>query len=528
MRRLVLGLGLQAIMMVTLSAQVLQIQPYLQEITPHSAAIMWQTDWGDESIVEYGPTPALGQESTGNSLDINFDNVRLHMVRLTDLQRFTKYYYRIRTGAVRSDVFTFKTAPFPSDHTPFRMVAMSDMQYDRNRPWQFSEIVNEGVVKFFHDAYGPSLSDELALLLVPGDLVTTGTTFQQWQNHFFNPGQALFSRVPVYPVPGNHERNSDFFFQYFMLPRNGTAAYAEHWWYKDYGNVRVLGLDSNEGYRNLSHQINWLDSALSSAASNPNIDFVFAQMHHPHKSELWIPGETDFSGEVVKRLESFTEVSGKPSIHFFGHTHGYSRGQSRDHQHLWVNVASAGGAIDNWGEFEGRDYEEFSVTQDEYGFVLVEIDPNPQDPKFSLKRISRGDQDVSRSNEITDSITVWKHKSPPAAPTALSPNGSDINLRSIVLTASPFIGKRASAFHAASQWQLSLNEDFEKPLVDSWKQHENWYYEENRQAADDLTDEKIYRLLQPNTLYYWRVRYRDQFLNWSNWSEVQSFKTARQ
>ena len=89
---------------------------------------------------------------------------------------------------------------------------------------------------------------------------------------------------------------------------------------------------------------------------------------------------------IVEKLEKFSTDSGKPSIHFFGHTHGYSRGQSKDHKHLWVNVASAGGAIDNWGEFEGRDYDEFTVTQDEYGFVMVEVDGSQEDPKFTIKR----------------------------------------------------------------------------------------------------------------------------------------------
>ena len=95
-------------------------------------------------------------------------------------------------------------------------------------------------------------------------------------------------------------------------------------------------------------------------ANNPNIDFVFAQLHHPHKSELWTPGNTDYTGEVVNLLENFSSNSGKPSIHFFGHTHGYSRGQSKNHSHLMVNVASAGGNLDSWGEYPNNDYDEYT------------------------------------------------------------------------------------------------------------------------------------------------------------------------
>ena len=289
--------------------------------------------------------------------------------------------------------------------------------------------------------------------------------------------------------------------------------------------MRIIGLDSNDGIRDIGAQLEWLKALLEKTAEEEGIDFVFAQLHHPHKSELWIPGETKFSGKVVGLLESFTESSGKPSIHFFGHTHGYSRGQSKDHKHLWVNVASAGGAIDNWGEYEGRDYEEYSVTQDEYGFVLVEVEADESNPSFTLKRISRGNDGTKRDNEITDEITIWKNKVSPSDPNILSPSSGNVSPIHVILKASPFISPKRDAIHAATQWQVSTDSTFVKPVFDSWKQHENWYYLENRQENDDLTDDKVLRL-HPQRNYFCRVRYRDQYLNWSKWSETSSFKTT--
>ena len=40
----------------------------------------------------------------------------------------------------------------------------------------------------------------------------------------------------------------------------------------------------------------------------------------------------------------------------------------------------------------------------------------------------------------------------------------------------------------------------------------------------DLSKHQINTLL-PNDTYFWRFRYRDKGLNWSSWSEVESFKT---
>lgn len=500
------------------------IKPYLQDLEPNSAIIMWETNGGQESMVEYGKTPKLGQQASGKTESMNFGSNRLHTVKLEGLERFVMYYYRVKTGNVVSDIFQFKTPPFSSDRKSFNLIAMSDMQKDHNEPDKFLEVVNEGIISYLENEFEGEIPDNLAMVLIPGDLVVDGTVYEQWKNDFFNPAEKLFAEVPVYPAIGNHENNSNFYFKYFSLPENGTAAYAEHWWYKDYGNTRIIGLNSNKIYKDISSQYQWLKKLLDETAENKEIDFVFAQLHHPAKSELWIPGETDFSKKVVKLIENFSTKSGKPSIHFFGHTHGYSRGQSKEHKHLWINVASAGGAIDNWGEFEGRDYEEFSVTQDEYGFVMVEVHADKSNPSFTLKRISRGNQEHFRNNEERDNITVYKMERKPKAPISISPKGDVEDITGTTLKASPFQSDYSSAKHAASQWQLATDEAFEKVVLDRWKQSENWYYLENRQKEDDLSDEVTNRL-KPNTTYYWRVRYRDQNLNWSDWSEVASFKT---
>ncbi|MDO1499519.1 metallophosphoesterase [Winogradskyella maritima] len=101
--------------------------------------------------------------------------------------------------------------------------------------------------------------------MIPGDLVSDGTNYSHWTDHFFEPSKNLFSEVPVYPVLGNHEKNTTYYFKYFSLPENGTPAYAEHWWYKDYGNVRIIGLDSNDGFRNIQKQYDWLQEVLNDA-----------------------------------------------------------------------------------------------------------------------------------------------------------------------------------------------------------------------------------------------------------------------
>ncbi|MEO1257397.1 MAG: metallophosphoesterase family protein [Bacteroidota bacterium] len=504
-------------------AQTIKVQPYLQDATPNSIYILWETDSISESIVEWGLTDTLGNVTSGTAQN-SFGDAMIHEVKLENLERFTKYFYRVKTGNALSEIYNFKTPPIASDQEPFRIIAMSDMQRDGSFPDKFHEIVHDGIIDYLGSEFGGELIDNLALVMIPGDLVVTGTTYSQWEEHFFDPSHDLFNHVPVYPVLGNHEQNSTYYFQYFKMPENGTTGFEEHWWYKDYGNVRIIGLDSNGPFDN-QEQLDWLEMALEMTCSSDSIDFVFAQLHHPHKSELWTPGESDYTGDVIERLEQFSTDCDKPSIHFFGHTHGYSRGNSRDHKHLWINVATAGGAIDNWGEFPNFDYDEFSVSQDEYGFVSVEM-TNDTDPKVVIKRISRGDQDGILENEITDSVTIRLTSTVVDTPVPVFPIDEEIAPECVELDANAFSSPNTMALHGQSHWQVSTDQnDFSAPVVDSWKNFENWYFEEDTQAGDDLTDEKIVGL-DENSIYWWRVRYRDRELNWSEWTTPVSFSTG--
>ena len=391
-------------------AQSFTIQPYLQNATPSSITVMWEYSNSTNSYLEWGITPSLGNIASSTSEYTNFPS-SIFTSKLINLQSDTRYYYQVTSGNSTSAIFDFYTPANSYEEKSINIVAMSDMQIDANNPTKFTEIINDGIINYIQTNYNGDINENLNMILIPGDLVSTGTNYNHWKDHFFSQSEPLFSHVPFYPVLGNHEMNSNFYFQYFDFEDNGTPGFEEHWWYKDNSNVRIIGLNSNSSYQ-ITEQLDWLDSILNITASDSSIDFVFAQLHHPHKSELWTPGNTSFTGDVITLLENFTTFSGKPTVHFYGHTHGYSRGQSRDHNHLMVNVATAGGYIDYWGAYPQADYEEYTITQDEWGYVFLEVDAG-NDPKFTLKRLSIGDDFISKINNVEDSITIRLNNLPP-------------------------------------------------------------------------------------------------------------------
>ncbi len=504
-----------------LHGQEMVVAPYLQDATPHSIQILWETSSGGDCKVLWGQTEQLTNSTERVFSIINRRPSQIHRAPLENLTPSTSYYYQVITGTSASATYHFTTPPLPEEEKSFQLVALSDMQRDDQQPNKFKEVIEQGVIPYLSEGNnGTDPFEHLGMVLIPGDLTNDGRAYTDWTNDFFGQSKALLPFVPVYPVLGNHENNSDFYFNYFHLPDNGTPAYMEHWYYKDYGNVRIIGLNSNKGYR-VQEQLDWLEEVLKDAEQNETIDFVFAQLHHPHKSELWIDGETDYTGQVIGQLEAFSTKTGKPTIHFFGHTHGYSRGQSRDHAHLWVNVATAGGKIDGWGEYEQTNYDEFSVSHSDYGFVFMEVSGGG-DPKFQLVRVSRGDVASPKDNEVNDMIEVKRYTTKPNTPTCLAPiNEEKVKTNQLILRSSDYQSNDSSA-HGATQWQVARTYNFANPEIDIWKHHEDWFGNQNVNQGIDLTKLQVTTLKNAKT-YYWRVRYRTKGLTWSDWSAPQKF-----
>lgn len=506
-------------------AQTIVVKPYLQNAETTSMHIMWETSSDNSTSVEYGLTSSLGTTVSGTSITGNGAS-QLHDVELSGLTPATIYYYRAITGSVESDIFFFRTQPLQSAEESFNIVAMSDMQQDWTHPDVFNDIVDDNLIPYIEEKFGNDLATDLAYFFIPGDLVTTGSNYGSWASTFFEPAENLLSYVPLYPVPGNHEANTPTFFKYFNLPLNGSVTndYPEHWWYKDHSNVRLIGLESNNGYR-VQVQLDWLDTVLTDACADPDIDFVFAQIHHPYESELWIAGNTGYVGDVITLLEDFSTNCGKPSAHFFGHTHGYSRGQSKEHNHTMVNVATAGGAIDNWGEFAQQDYPEFSRSDDDFGFVLMEVEAG-SDPKFKLTRLSHGSyEDGLVTNVLKDSLEIKFNNPSPNQPTGIFPEANDmLSPDCIIFLGSDFTDSEGD-LQGATQWQIATDAAFTSLVYDEWYQFENWYFDVDELAGNNMVDQEV-STLQENTSYYWRVRYRDRSLAWSDWSDEITFQTT--
>ena len=135
-----------------LFSQEFVVQPYLQSPTWSTMHILWETDSGSESKVEWGTWLTLGEVTTGTSINTDGNN-QLHTVLLTGLHTSMRYYYRVVTGSLTSEIYDFIMPADPMDEASFKIVAMSDMQKDNSNPNKFEEIVHDGIITYLADNY---------------------------------------------------------------------------------------------------------------------------------------------------------------------------------------------------------------------------------------------------------------------------------------------------------------------------------------------------------------------------------------
>ncbi|MFT6162434.1 MAG: hypothetical protein ACJAZO_002852 [Myxococcota bacterium] len=481
--------------------------PFLQSATPTSVVVVWETDDETTGEAQFGPTSALGSASVGTTTTSSMGTT-LHQATITADLPGGSLFYSVAGDGYETDPVSVDLI---DDTTAARFVAMSDMQQDRAAPFAFQHVVENGVMA--------TVTGPLHGLLIPGDLVANGYDHEDWTDDFFGQGAPLLSRVPLYSVLGNHELDDPLYYEYMVLPGAGQGIKAEGYWTHDVGRVRLIGFDSNTPGL-YSAQLSWLEGLLAQTCT-ADVDFVIAQLHHPHRSELWTPGNNPFTGLVADALGTFSTACGIPSVHLFGHTHGYSRGAHPEHNHLMMNVASGGGALDRWGEQLQQNYPEYAVSTDDYGYVVIDTVLG-DDPSLTAKRYSLGTPDAPIDNVLTDEVTIRTNNVAPTPPTALFPTGT-VGPDCVELTAGTFSDDDGDA-HAATHWQIDTScGDFDDPLWERLEQSEDRFFKVD--LANDLTIETVHHVAVDRALC-WRVRYRDDALGWSDWSEATSFRVS--
>ncbi len=372
------------------------VKPYLQHSTKTSMVILWETKEEATTLVEYGEAQ-FDVEEADISRQIRIEGYRqMHEVLLEDLKPESNYFWRAVSETqngrrIISETYSFKTTV--NDSSAFMFALVGDSQWNRDTPWAWSVIAEE------------VWKERPSFIVHAGDLIDWGPKKTDWTEHFFPGGQALMARVPMYTVLGNHEGDSDLYYQYMANPK------PEYRYHFKYGNAEFFMIDSNRDLSEGSEQYNWLDQALAKSTATWKI----AVHHHPPYSS-----ESDDHGDTFKEASTMGTQSrnlvplfDKYNVDFslFGHTHVYERTwplkNNRINQKngtVYINSGGAGGFIEtfaptrNWFtlelqqghhfctfavydktlifkaiDYEGRVFDSFQMTKPEGQTLQAEV-----------------------------------------------------------------------------------------------------------------------------------------------------------
>ncbi|UCD18157.1 MAG: metallophosphoesterase [Candidatus Zixiibacteriota bacterium] len=145
-----------------------------------------------------------------------------------------------------------------------------------------------------------------------GDLVNNGYLQSDWD--IFNAIVAgMLSEVEFFPALGNHEHQSQLYFDNFDLPNN------EQWYSVDRNRTHFIVLNSCVPIGPSSDQYQWLQADL--AGADDSIDFIAAVFHHPpYSTGPHIEDEVGLRDTLVPLFEQYGV-----DIVFTGHDHDYER-----------------------------------------------------------------------------------------------------------------------------------------------------------------------------------------------------------
>jgi len=325
------------------------IGPYIQQMSTKDVTLCWSTIKGESLVVHpNGKTDTISEYEQ-------------HEIHLANLKPNTSYSYDVLNDG--SDEGRGVLTTFPDESIPFNFVAIGD---SRNRHDVHAEIVSK-------------IREKTPRFVInSGDLVANGRSISDWEA-FFKVNNDLMKNTPYYPVLGNHEKDSPYYYNFFDLPNN------ERYYYFNVGDALFIVLDS-EGLRTtmpsyvsddkedqfwynssvdyLKIQKKWLEGVLN---LHKEAGFVFIFQHLP----LYSVKKSRVAESKLAR-EFWGDIFARHGVQVFlnGHDHHYHH--AIDNGVHFITAAGAGAPL---YKVDAPQPETVNYKEIEH-FVNVEVNKN--------------------------------------------------------------------------------------------------------------------------------------------------------
>jgi hypothetical protein len=319
--------------------------PYLQQPTDNAITLMWRTDIPTNTYVWYGNSPTNLTQNVG----IN-NSATDHEFIVSGLSPYTKYYYAVGTSSgmlsTPDSNHFFRTHPISGTQQPIHVWAIGD--FGKGNTGQLN-------VKNSYTNYVANNNLNTDVWMWLGDNAYNDGTDSDYQTKVFGYAgfNDIFSYMPFYPSPGNHDYNTVWSESVFLgipysnialedhvgpyynivdVPENaeagGVASQLEVFYSFDYGNVHFLSLNSEVyDFANTMDGINQMKAWITQDLQANDKTFTIAYFHQPPYSKGSHDSDDAFElvmktmrEDILPLLESFDI-----DLVVCGHSHVYER-----------------------------------------------------------------------------------------------------------------------------------------------------------------------------------------------------------
>ncbi len=489
------------------------ILPYLQTPTDSSVNVCWYYNKALIAKVEYGKANSSEKQIAIPDIIGQDSTTYWYSAKLTGLEANTKYSYCCYTNGINSDTCSFYSYPSIEDKSEhLRMVLIGDSQTNAS----ICENTTSAIVSKLRELYGDEYYKYVKLIFHLGDIVGNGNDLESYETEYFKPFSKLSRNIPIMATVGNHELESQFYYNYMKNDQYGEQANKKYYKF-NYGPISIFSLNSVIAG---DAQLNWFKSKAAIEEHNDKTMFIFSFMHYPGFSEIWPDGNSNWvSSEIHPLLQSFKKSVLKAN----GHSHCYERGTLLDSGNTYV-VTSGGGAgtLDKWGEYQNQtDYKMIQKSLSIHHWILLDVDL--QDSSFKAYTYSLGTPDKPLDNVLVDTFSYKINNTKRSAPSIHTTLIND--QRQLVLKSNFPINYDSVN---CVQVLISKDENVSIDCMDTIICKEDIYNDSgspdytpiNLNANVKLNELEIFDNLVTNTNYYCKLRFRDINLNWSEYSKI--------
>jgi len=286
-------------------------KPYIQNVTPTSATIMWESDFEKAGKVNYGTSDTFGSTVVA-TVTPSGANTFIQKAVIPSLQDGSTYYFRAITNSTPNLIQNIKTATTNAD-----AVFSVGIWGDSHNLSPFSNMAS-----YLVDDLKPDFC------FSTGDVTNNGNDSVELRKVFIPAVlEAIGSKVPFYESLGNHDvdaqlNGNDITRKYISQPtdNNSDASKVSGSFAYTYGNSVFISIDWTRYAADLAPN-GWLETFLKSPTSQ-QAKFRFIFIHCAPFYERWQIAEQ----EVVKtNIPLLSKKYGITAV-FSGHMHGYERG----------------------------------------------------------------------------------------------------------------------------------------------------------------------------------------------------------